>query len=138
MSSLSLSPTLRAELAALASGGYPYESCGVLIGQRAAERTAVTELTHARNRNSERAADRFDLDPEDLMRADRRAREAGLEIVGIWHTHPDHPACPSETDRQNAWPDWSYLIVSVNDGVAGEVRSWRLNCEHFVEEELEP
>jgi len=98
--------------------------------------TEVVRVAQARNLNSDRAHDRYELDPQDFMRADQEAREAGLEIVGIWHSHPDHPAEPSETDRVTAWEGWSYLIATVTaDGVPA-VRSWRLAGELFAEETL--
>jgi len=58
--------------------------------------------------------------------------------VGIWHSHPDHPARPSETDRAAAWEGWSYLIASVTDAGLSELRSWRLSGERFLEEPVEP
>jgi len=59
---------------------------------------------------------------------------AGLDIVGIWHSHPDHPARPSETDRASAWPEWSYVIISLQRDGVRELRSWRLNGADFEEE----
>ncbi|MGH8508908.1 MAG: Mov34/MPN/PAD-1 family protein, partial [Gammaproteobacteria bacterium] len=68
--------------------------------------------------------------------ADRDARARGLEIVGVWHSHPDHPAEPSETDRAAAWEGWSYLIVSVaRDGI-NAIRSWRRDAGQFYEEDV--
>jgi proteasome lid subunit RPN8/RPN11 len=60
------------------------------------------------------------------MDADRAAEARGLDVVGWYHSHPDHPARPSEYDREHAWPWYSYIIVSVTKGVAGEMTSWRL------------
>jgi proteasome lid subunit RPN8/RPN11 len=60
------------------------------------------------------------------MVADRAAEARGLDVVGWYHSHPDHPARPSEYDREHAWPWYSYIIVSVAKGVAGEMTSWRL------------
>ena len=77
------------------------------------------------------------LDPDDLISADLAAREAGLEVVGFWHTHPDHPAHPSETDREAAWDGYSYVILSVSGKRVEDLRSWRLNGEGFVEERVE-
>ena len=76
------------------------------------------------------------LDPRDLLRAGERALSLGLDVVGIWHTHPDHPARPSETDRARAWEAWIYLIVPVRKGDVGEPRAWRLNGSGFVEKKL--
>ncbi len=137
---ISIAFDARAELEAWVAAGYPHETCGLLIGRRRGERTEVERVEQARNRNTERARDRYDLDPDDQLAADLRAREDGLEIVGIWHSHPDHPARPSETDRSKAWEGWSYVIVAVTaDGVA-DLRSWRLSASsdpsRFVEEPI--
>ncbi|MFQ5994448.1 MAG: Mov34/MPN/PAD-1 family protein [Acidiferrobacterales bacterium] len=117
--------------------GYPLESCGVLVGRQDGTRVEVERAIQARNLNRKRAHDRYELDPKDFLLADEKARDDGLEIVGIWHSHPDHPARPSETDRVAAWAGWSYVIISVTrDGVA-DMRSWRLNSDQFVEESIE-
>jgi proteasome lid subunit RPN8/RPN11 len=132
-----LSATLRACLEAMVCAGYPCETCGLLLGVRTGNAVEVKEVVQARNLNRERTRDRYELDPEDFLAADARARRLGIEIVGIWHSHPDHPACPSATDRTGAWAGWSYVIVSVGaDGVQA-YRSWRLNDDQFVEEGIE-
>ncbi|RXZ43199.1 M67 family peptidase [Crenobacter cavernae] len=125
-------------LHAVARAGYPHETCGLLIGQREEPQYCRVHSMHpARNLNRERARDRYELDPADYLAAEQAARDAGLDVVGVWHTHPDHPAVPSETDRAAAWEGWSYLILSVSrDGVAA-VTSWRLRGDAFEEEEIE-
>ena len=138
MAALILSDGLRSRLAQWAASGYPLETCGLLIGRHRDGRTEVAEATRARNLNAERARDRFELAPEDLLAADASARAAGLDIVGVWHTHPDHPARPSETDRSFAWDGWSYVILSVAADGVRELRSFRLNGGQFVEEVVEP
>ena len=132
-----MSGPLREELATIAVNGYPYETCGVLVGACADGEVRVERVFEARNLNTERAHDRYVLAPDDLMSADLAARKAGLEIVGFWHTHPDHPACPSETDREAAWDGYSYLILSISGAGVEGLRSWRLNGEGFVEERVE-
>lgn len=129
---------LERRLQAWAREAYPSESCGVLIGRRLDHMVRVADAVRARNLNSERARDRFELDPEDFLKADAAARASGLDIVGIWHTHPDHPARPSETDQAAAWQGWSYLILSVNREYVEELRSWHLEQDRFVEEEVVP
>jgi proteasome lid subunit RPN8/RPN11 len=114
--------------------GYPDESCGLLVGSFALGRTETARATRARNLNRERARDRYDLDPADFLAADVAARTEGLEIVGVWHSHPDHPARPSETDRAAAWEGWSYVIVEVTSRGVAALRSWRLEGQSFVEE----
>jgi proteasome lid subunit RPN8/RPN11 len=135
---LELDATLQDRLRAWAGAGYPHECCGLLLGRAADGVVRVEEVVQARNAHAERRRDRYEIDPEDFMRADARSREHGLEIVGIWHTHPDHPARPSETDRESAWAGWSYLILSVGAEGVRTMRSWRLDGSDFVEEALRP
>jgi proteasome lid subunit RPN8/RPN11 len=120
-----------------AVGGYPLEVCGLLVGRSVAGRVRVERITEARNLETERSSDRFTLDPGDWLRADEAARRGGLEIVGIWHTHPDHPARPSETDLAWAWEGYSYLILSVDRSRVDAARSWRLNGGGFIEQSIE-
>jgi proteasome lid subunit RPN8/RPN11 len=123
---LRLPRPLRAEIEEWARASHPLEACGLLLGSNVGALVVVTEVRGARNLNVERAHDRYDLDPLDLLAAENDARARALEVVGIWHSHPDHPAEPSETDRARAWHRWSYVIVSVSSEGAGEVRSFRL------------
>jgi len=125
---------IRRELEGWIGGGYPEETCGLLLGSVGAGRIETARATRARNRNRERARDRYDLDPDDFLAADLAARAAGLEIVGVWHSHPDHPAEPSEIDRAAAWEGWSYVIAEVTAAGVAALRSWRLEGERFVEE----
>ena len=97
----------------------------------------MARVTQARNVNIERPRDRYELDPLDFLAAQRAAQSAGLEVVGVWHSHPDHAARPSETDRADAWPEWSYVIATVTERGADQVRSWRLEGDEFHEEHIE-
>lgn len=133
---LALPSEVRAELVRWIAAGYPEETCGLLVGRNHLGRTEIARATQAQNLNRERARDRYELDPQDFLAADLAAREASLEIVGIWHSHPDHPAEPSETDRAAAWEGWSYLIVEVTRTGVAAVRSWRLADERFHEEPI--
>ncbi|MCP3919028.1 MAG: M67 family metallopeptidase [bacterium] len=119
-----------------ARAGYPREACGVLLGTRGVDASVVSFATVARNLEAEHAHDHYELDPADLYKAEELARAAGLEVLGVWHTHPDHPAVPSDLDRERAWPGWSYLIVPVDSGIPGGVRSWTLVEGRFVEEDV--
>ncbi len=131
-----------ADLTRLAEAGYPHEVCGLLVGHVDPEGPRAVRLVAANNLNRERAADRYQLDPDDFVAVDRAARGDGLEIIGIWHTHPDSPAWPSVTDLEAAWEGYSYLIASLRgDGrqtaELAELRSWRLGEERlFLEEPL--
>ena len=129
-----------AELHRLAHRSYPVEGCGVLLGALAtgsAEAHVVAAMA-GRNVVVDRARDRYELDPLDILAAERRARSQGLDVVGFWHTHPDHPAQPSRFDTERAWPDYVYAICSTTaEGVAG-VRWWRLRGDagEFAELQL--
>jgi proteasome lid subunit RPN8/RPN11 len=132
--SLRLPPELRARIERLAVASHPREACGLLLGHREAAGALVVEVHAARNLDASPAGERFDLDPADHLAAEQRARARGLEVVGIWHSHPDQPARPSELDRAQALGGWSYVIVSVAHDAALDVRSWRLEGTRFVEE----
>lgn len=136
MSSLLLSPPLRAEIASLVVAAYPDEACGLLLGRERSGRAQVLRQWPARNLNVERSRDRFELDPLDYLAAEAAASQGGMSLLGVWHSHPDHPARPSVTDRELAWPGWSYLIVAVSASGVVDWRSWRLAGEDFCEEEL--
>jgi proteasome lid subunit RPN8/RPN11 len=97
-----------------ASDGYPNEVCGMLIS--APGNGLVTETRRVRNTVVERARDRYEMDPLDQIRIQRECDEGGLEIVGYYHSHPDHPARASITDSQRSWAGPVYLIVSCVQG----------------------
>lgn len=122
----------------MAEAAYPYEGCGVLVGTHA----EVTEVRPGRNIRGpqDRARDRYILDPRDILRAERDADLAGLEVVGFWHTHPDHPSRASRYDADHAWPEYVYVIVSVVEGKAAAEQGWVLVTEdprEFREETLD-
>lgn len=152
---ITLTEAARQAIEQHAEQAYPNECVGLLIGcsdgphktvetvYRAPNQwTAdVVALTSAEDQHSLR--DRFYLDPRDYMKADRAARAQGLDIVGCYHSHPDHPAIPSERDRVGAQgvgggTVFSFLIQSVRDRQAAELSSWLLSedGERFVAEEL--
>lgn len=133
---LHLPAELRREVEGWAQNAYPFESCGLLIGRGEGGSTEVTDVTRARNLDMERAHDRYLLDPVDQLAAEELARMAGLSVVGVWHSHPDHPARPSETDRAGAYEGYSYVIVSVTSGRVEDVRSFRLAGDPFIEEAI--
>ena len=97
--------------------GYPYEICGIMVG-RAGRRASVTEVHRARNTVTDRAHDRYEIDPVDYIRIERDADRRGLEVVGYYHSHPDHPAQASATDAQRSWAGPVYVIVAVHQGKA--------------------
>jgi len=123
-----------------AAQSYPEECCGVLLGTSEDGSHRIVELVQARNeREAESRHNRYLIPPITVLDAHKRARAQGLDVVGYYHSHPDHPAIPSEFDREHAWPATSYVIVSVSGGEVREARSWRLldNRERFEEESVE-
>ena len=118
---------------------YPEEGCGVLLGRDGGGAREVERVVAFENRREDSRGNRYLIAPEQVLAADREARAAGLEVIGFFHSHPDHPARPSAFDLEHAWPYYSYLIVSVAGGRAGECRSWRLadDRSRFDPEELE-
>src|SRR5688572_13030762 len=110
-----------------AAMSYPEECCGVLIGKPQASTTMVERVLSVGNERDESRHNRFLISPSTVLAAHKEARALGLEIVGYYHSHPDHPARPSDFDREHAWPGVSYLIVSVQSGKVADARSWRLS-----------
>lgn len=122
----------------MGEAAYPNEGCGIFLGTPGSEAT-VTEVRLATNLREDRAHDRYIMDPKDILRAEREAEQRGLEVVGFWHTHPDHPARPSQYDADHAWPDYVYVIMAVHDGKMVDVTGWVLETEsppQFREEAL--
>jgi len=103
---------------------YPGECCGVLAGQPG-EIKEVRRLLPVVNRRAD-DPHRYLIAPEDLQRVEAEVRQADLEVLGFYHSHPDHPAAPSSFDAEHAWPWYSYLIVRVDRGRAVEATSWQL------------
>lgn len=101
---------------------YPHECCGALIGRDG----VVAESFALPNTTDEGPRRRFLVRPGDYRAAESHAAAQGKELLGFYHSHPDHPAIPSQYDLDHAWPFFSYVIVSVRDAVARELRSWRL------------
>ncbi len=119
---------------------FPYECCGALLGRESAATEdngsqqqqielprEILELFPLVNRRDDSPRNRFAVTAEDVREAEKAASQHGLEVVGWYHSHPDHPARPSAFDREHAWPWYSYVIVSVMSGVPAETTSWRLN-----------
>lgn len=101
---------------------YPHECCGALVG-RDGFVTAVVALPNTTDEGPRR---RFMVRPSDYQLAERRAAELGGELLGFYHSHPDHPARPSQYDLDHAWPTFAYIIVAVADGSATDMTVWYL------------
>ncbi len=122
------------EIYAHVQESYPCEGCGILVGALADPKKVVKSY-RAVNLNQERAQDRYLMDPADIARAEREAADMGLAVIGFYHSHPDHPADPSQFDLRQAkqitdagWPPiYSYLIIAVHNGRLEDINSWVLN-----------
>lgn len=141
LSVLSISVQQFEYMRTLAEAAYPYEGCGVLVGIPGEDHTAVTEVLEGRNLVTDRRHDRYELDPRDIIRAEKQARARGEEVVGFFHTHPDHPARPSQFDADHAWAGYQYVVIAVHGGRQVRATAWRLAEENepksFVETELQ-
>jgi proteasome lid subunit RPN8/RPN11 len=132
---LLLTKEVEAKIRAHGAETYPHECCGALLGKEDAGISFVGEVSVREvsalfpliNRRDDSPRNRFSVTSEDVMAAEKAAGEESLEVVGWYHSHPDHPARPSEFDREHAWPWYSYIIVSVDKGAPKDMTSWRLN-----------
>lgn len=128
---LKISSELADKIRAHGAQTYPHECCGALLGKdvEVADRRVFREI-HALhplvNRRDDSPNNRFSVTSQDVLDAEKSARQQGLEVVGWYHSHPDHPARPSQYDRDHAWPWYSYIIVSVANRIPEEMTSWRL------------
>ena len=105
---------------------YPNECCGVLLGRIEDSGKSVVELRAMENTREDSPRNRYLISSRELLEAEKAARARGLDIVGVYHSHPDHPARPSEFDREHAFPWYSYIIVSVHGGNPVDLASWTL------------
>ena len=135
---LQLSQDLSNKIGAHGAETYPHECCGALLGRdldapttpssggAAQASREVTALFPLVNRRDDSPRNRFSVTSEDVRDAEKAAREKGIDVVGWYHSHPDHPAKPSQFDQDHAWPWYSYIIVSVANGKPEKMTSWRL------------
>ena len=123
---ITLTPEHDASIRAHAAQDYPHECCGFLVGAFSEGTVTVARTQPAANTRTDSPRNRFEINPADLMRVDRLARQDGLTVVGFYHSHPDAPARPSEFDREHAWPTYCYIIVSVVAGQPQEMTNWLL------------
>ena len=119
---LVLRPAAETAIRAHGRKAFPHECCGALLGRDG----VVHEAFALPNTTEDGPRRRFLVRPDDYRAAEKRAREAGLELLGFYHSHPDHPARPSQYDLDHAWPSFSYVIVSVMAGEDKVLTSWRL------------
>lgn len=133
-----------------AQSTYPEECCGVMLGNISDKCKTVVEIIPTQNAwNQETASNfqdnhpnyskkrRYTIAPQEMLQIQKSARDKNLNIIGIFHSHPDYQAIPSEFDRISAWEEYSYIIVSVQKGQAGEINSWILDGDRqFQQEEI--
>jgi len=115
-----------------AAEAYPFECCGALISSNG----SVVEAFRLPNTTDAGARRRFRIGPEDYRVAEARASHRHGMLAGFYHSHPDHPAKPSQHDLEQAWPNLTYVIVSVNSGRPGEITCWRLREDRSGFEEI--
>ena len=122
---------------------YPHECCGVLLGQMREDERVVTSIARCGNTRTDSPQNRYHIDPRELVRIQRQGRERGEDIVGFYHSHPDHPARWSQTDLAEAhWLGCSYVITSVEKGRAAVTNSFELtgsdeNDKKLADEKIE-
>ena len=117
---------------------YPHECCGILLGRNTDGDNEVVEAMRAGNTRTDSAHNRYHIAPQELIKAQREGRERGLDIVGFYHSHPDHPAMWSQTDLAEAhWMGCSYVITAVEKGVAQSTNSFLLMGISEEEKRLE-
>ena len=123
-----LSTSLLDEIRRHGERAYPAECCGALVGRIAEGVKEVVRLAPAVNRRTD-DPHRYLIAPDDLRRLETEIRRESLEVVGYYHSHPDHPARPSAFDTEHAWPWYSYLIVRIDRGRAADAASLVLDDE---------
>ena len=127
------------EIKQIAQKTYPHECCGVMVGSVENGVKTVTELVPAENQRTDSPANRYLITPDLLNELEKKLKGTDRAIVGFFHSHPDVPARPSTYDQDHAWPWYSYVIVSVNKGQAGEIHNWKLRDDRsaFDAEKME-
>jgi proteasome lid subunit RPN8/RPN11 len=135
---LILSADLLSQIEQQAATSYPEECAGLLLGHLDGKDRRVTALIPLPNTFDEgQRSRRYLISPQAMIQADQEAEARGLDILGVFHSHPDHPAQPSEFDRTWAWPWFIYLITSVAEGKAVDHRAWLLADDRSALKEIQ-
>ena len=137
---LAIPSELYSQITAHLQAAYPNEGAGLLLGSENGDsKTVRSILPFANQFESGEQYHRYLITGEDMLKGETEAEKLGLDVIGVFHSHPDHPAQASEYDREHALPWYSYLIVSVLKGQVADARSWVLtdDRERFIEEEVE-
>jgi len=132
-----IDPDAWREMVAHAQATYPNECCGAMLGNIANEGKTVSIALQLDNAYTGERGSRYELRPEDLLRADKEARSRNLDLVGIYHSHPDCDAYFSETDLQNSCPWYSFVVLSIRNGVFDHANSWLPDAEQTKAEREE-
>jgi proteasome lid subunit RPN8/RPN11 len=130
MDRLEIAPAAARAIREEAERAYPHEGCGALLGSGA---LGVLEALPLANRETEAPRTRFLVSPSDYLGAEEEAEARGLDLVGFWHSHPDHPARPSPTDRRFAWEGLITLVISVQEGRSQSLTAWAVDGPGFRE-----
>ncbi len=135
---LYLKTIIKKNLIADAINTFPDECCGFLIGTDDEKDRSIEEIIIVDNAKDGDKRRRFEISPKDYMKAERYADDKNLKLIGIYHSHPNHPSIPSEHDRIQAQPYFSYVIIAVRENEFVNLQSWRLDdCQQFEEEAIE-
>jgi len=134
---IDISSTPWQTMVAHAEATYPNECCGVMLGSIDGDSKSVTIATPLENVSAGSQTARYQLRPEDLLHADREARRLKLDLIGIYHSHPDCDAYFSETDLKNSCPWYSFVVLSVQNGKFHHANSWLPNAEQTASEKEE-
>jgi proteasome lid subunit RPN8/RPN11 len=109
---------------------FPDECCGFFFGKEVDEERMITDVLMVNNSKEGDKRRRFEISPKDYLNAEKFADGSGLQLLGVYHSHPNHPAVPSGHDRIAAQPFFSYIIISVKENKIADLRSWQLD-DHF-------
>ena len=129
-----IEPEPWAAMVAHARKTYPNECCGAMLGSIDGDSKIVVEAMRLENAFDGAQAARYELRPQDLLAADRAARERSMDLIGIYHSHPDCEAYFSQTDLKNSCPWYSFVVVSVRHGTFDHATSWLPNAEQTTAE----
>ncbi len=124
-----------ATMVAHSESTFPNECCGAMLGTTDGDDKTVSFALPLENAYTGGQADRYEIRPEDLLRVDREARQRGLDVIGIFHSHPDCDAYFSKTDLENSCPWYSFIVLSIQKGKFHHANSWLPNAEQTKAEQ---
>ncbi len=128
-------PTTREVMISDGISTFPNECCGFMFGKEEEDVRSITSIKTVNNSKEGDKRRRFEISPMDYIQAERFADDKNMLLLGVYHSHPNYPSVPSEHDRVNAQPYFSYVILSIANGKFASYQSWRLNDDQQFEEE---